>query len=124
MVRNQDALKRTAIHESGHVLVASLTPGAHPVGKATIIPRGQALGFTSQVSPAVSLPAQQVPSQALLCPLCLCAEAKQPGSVCLCMHPEFLVGKRSRACSHMMPCHRCAADRMQANTLPHEHGNS
>ena len=50
MVRDKDALKRTAIHESGHVLVASLTPGAHPVGKATIIPRGRALGFTSQVA--------------------------------------------------------------------------
>lgn len=39
----------TAIHESGHVLVAKLLPGTDPVHKVTIIPRGMALGVTQQL---------------------------------------------------------------------------
>jgi cell division protease FtsH len=38
--------ERTAFHESGHALVGMLTPGADPVRKISIIPRGQALGVT------------------------------------------------------------------------------
>jgi cell division protease FtsH len=39
---------RIAYHESGHALLGLLVPGADPVKKVTIIPRGQALGVTLQ----------------------------------------------------------------------------
>jgi cell division protease FtsH len=41
-----DDKKRTAYHEAGHAIVGMLTPGADPVRKVSIIPRGQALGVT------------------------------------------------------------------------------
>ncbi|MGA8804090.1 MAG: cell division protein FtsH, partial [Solirubrobacterales bacterium] len=46
IVMTDDDRKRTAYHESGHALVGMLTPGADPVRKISIIPRGQALGVT------------------------------------------------------------------------------
>jgi cell division protease FtsH len=42
----EDDRRRTAYHEAGHAIVGMLTPGADPVRKVSIIPRGQSLGVT------------------------------------------------------------------------------
>ncbi|EKD35747.1 MAG: hypothetical protein ACD_75C01795G0002 [uncultured bacterium] len=41
--------KMVAYHEAGHALTALLLPGADPLSKVTIIPRGRSLGATEQV---------------------------------------------------------------------------
>ncbi len=43
---SEEDRRRTAYHEAGHAIVGMLTPGADPVRKVSIIPRGQALGVT------------------------------------------------------------------------------
>jgi cell division protease FtsH len=45
MMTDEDR-RRTAYHEGGHAIVGMLTPGADPVRKISIIPRGLALGVT------------------------------------------------------------------------------
>jgi cell division protease FtsH len=45
---SEDERQRTAYHESGHALLGMLQPGADPVRKVSIIPRGRALGVTYQ----------------------------------------------------------------------------
>lgn len=49
MVQTAEARRLTAFHEAGHALVALNTPGATPIHKATIVPRGHALGMVSLV---------------------------------------------------------------------------
>jgi cell division protease FtsH len=49
MIISEDEKKNTAYHEAGHALVAKLTPGADPLHKVSIIPRGMALGVTQQL---------------------------------------------------------------------------
>ena len=44
-----DEKRSVAVHESGHALVAALSPHADPVAKVTILPAGQALGVTEQL---------------------------------------------------------------------------
>merc|ERR1719242_1956617 len=40
----------TAYHEGGHAIVSLFTKGAKPVYKATILPRGSALGFVASIN--------------------------------------------------------------------------
>ena len=49
MALSEEEKKNTAYHEAGHALVAALLPGADPIHKVTIIPRGRALGVTVQL---------------------------------------------------------------------------
>ncbi len=48
IMMSQDDRERTAYHEAGHALLGMLEPGADPVRKISIIPRGRALGVTFQ----------------------------------------------------------------------------
>ncbi|CAM0881737.1 unnamed protein product [Alopecurus aequalis] len=49
MFISDESKKLTAYHESGHAIVALNTKGAHPIHKATILPRGSALGMVTQL---------------------------------------------------------------------------
>lgn len=49
MIISEEEKRITAYHEAGHVLVAKLLPGADPIHKVTIIPRGRSLGLTQQL---------------------------------------------------------------------------
>ncbi|MFI5772454.1 ATP-dependent zinc metalloprotease FtsH [Streptomyces sp. NPDC051658] len=46
LVMSDEERRRTAYHESGHALLGMVQPGADPVRKVTIVPRGRALGVT------------------------------------------------------------------------------
>src|SRR5947207_13884969 len=49
MIISENEKRITAIHESGHALLACLLPHADPIHKETIIPRGMALGLTTML---------------------------------------------------------------------------
>jgi len=46
LVIEEDEKRVTAVHEAGHALAAYFEPGADPVHKVTIVPRGRSLGTT------------------------------------------------------------------------------
>jgi cell division protease FtsH len=52
IVLSPDERERSAYHESGHALLGMLQPGADPVRKVSIVPRGRALGVTFQSADA------------------------------------------------------------------------
>jgi cell division protease FtsH len=49
MTLTEDDRRLISYHEGGHAVVASVVPNADPVNKVTIIPRGQAMGYTEQL---------------------------------------------------------------------------
>ncbi|MGZ9148446.1 MAG: ATP-dependent zinc metalloprotease FtsH [Candidatus Deferrimicrobiaceae bacterium] len=49
MIIPEEEKRSTAYHEAGHAIVATLIPGADPIHKVSIIPRGMALGVTQQL---------------------------------------------------------------------------
>lgn len=49
MAINDKEKENTAYHEAGHAIVAKYVPDADPVHKVSIIPRGMALGVTTQL---------------------------------------------------------------------------
>jgi cell division protease FtsH len=49
LVLSDEEKRITAFHEAGHTLMARLSPGADPIHKVSIIPRGRALGVTQQL---------------------------------------------------------------------------
>ena len=49
MVMSEDEKRMTAYHEGGHALIALTVANTDPVHKATIIPRGRALGMVMQL---------------------------------------------------------------------------
>src|SRR5213596_290792 len=49
MIITENEKRITAIHESGHALLAVMLPHADPIHKVSIIPRGMALGITMQL---------------------------------------------------------------------------
>ncbi|MGH9856867.1 MAG: ATP-dependent zinc metalloprotease FtsH, partial [Acidobacteriota bacterium] len=49
LILSDEEKRNTAYHEAGHALVAYMMPGADPLHKVTIIPRGRALGLTQQL---------------------------------------------------------------------------
>jgi cell division protease FtsH len=49
MVMSEDEKKLTAYHEGGHAIVAVAVEGSDPIHKATIIPRGRALGMVMRL---------------------------------------------------------------------------
>src|SRR5690606_30875972 len=49
MVMSDDEKKLTACHEAGHAIVALHEPASDPIHKATIIPRGRALGMVMRL---------------------------------------------------------------------------
>lgn len=48
LLLSADERERIAYHEGGHAILGLLVPGADPVNRVTIVPRGQALGVTYQ----------------------------------------------------------------------------
>jgi len=65
LVMTEDEKKLTAYHEAGHAVVALNVPATDPVHKATIIPRGRALGMVMQLpeSDKLSMSYEQMTSR-------------------------------------------------------------
>src|SRR3954465_6068698 len=65
LVMTDDDKRLTPYHEAGHAIVALTVPATDPVHKATIIPRGRALGMVMQLPERdkLSMDFEQMPSR-------------------------------------------------------------
>jgi cell division protease FtsH len=68
MAMTEDEKKLTAYHEGGHAILAMTVPNTDPVHKATIIPRGRALGMVMQLpeKDKLSMSYQQMTSRLVI----------------------------------------------------------
>jgi cell division protease FtsH len=68
MAMTEDEKKLTAYHEGGHAILALTVPNTDPVHKATIIPRGRALGMVMQLpeKDKLSMSFQQMTSRLVI----------------------------------------------------------
>jgi cell division protease FtsH len=68
MAMTEDEKKLTAYHEGGHAILALTVPNTDPVHKATIIPRGRALGMVMQLpeKDKLSMSYQQMTSRLVI----------------------------------------------------------
>ena len=69
MIMTEEEKKLTAYHEAGHAIAAFYSPSTDPIHKATIIPRGRALGMVSQLpeNDPISKTRQQLKSYLVIC---------------------------------------------------------
>ena len=67
MVMTEDEKRMTAYHEAGHAIVAIHEPASDPIHKATIIPRGRALGMVVRLPDRDQLSMSRQKLQADLC---------------------------------------------------------
>jgi len=67
MVMSEDEKKLTAYHEGGHALVAANCPASDPIHKATIIPRGRALGMVMRLPERDQLSVSREKMEADIC---------------------------------------------------------
>ena len=109
MVRTAESLKRTAYHESGHALVAFHTEGAHPIHKATIVPRGHALGMVQQVCACrhMQIICRHVPLRDMSCTtecsVSACQPAARAQSTGRPQRNQWLQGTSQAACPAIDP---------------------
>jgi len=65
----EESKELTAFHEGGHAIVAHFLKGADPIRKATIVPRGSALGMVAQLpdQDQVSMTKEQLKARMAVC---------------------------------------------------------
>lgn len=56
MAMDENEKKLTAYHEAGHAICSLYVESTDPIHKATIIPRGRALGMVQQLPEKTSIP--------------------------------------------------------------------
>ena len=114
MAMSDEEKKLTAYHEGGHALVALSVPAADPVHKATIIPRGRALGMVMQLPEAdrYSMKYQQMTSNLTIMRASLVAcsmsdaapevTLSSPNTSSSATRPPIMMARREVICSRLI----------------------